>query len=72
MKDHVDKLMGIVTLIPEDLVKIKPLEPLGYPSGQRVGNETDQIPLSQFWQNFSAKAEREQNFIFFLLFSFCF
>ena len=28
MKDHVDKSMGIVTLIVEDLVKIKPTETL--------------------------------------------
>jgi hypothetical protein len=27
MKDHVDKSMGIVTLIPEALTKIKPTDP---------------------------------------------
>jgi hypothetical protein len=30
MKDHVDKSMGIVTLIVETLVKINPTEPLRF------------------------------------------
>jgi hypothetical protein len=35
MKDHVDKSMGIVTHITEDLVRIKPTEPL------RLANRED-------------------------------
>jgi hypothetical protein len=31
MKGHVDRSMGIVTLIVEDLAKIKPTEPLRLP-----------------------------------------
>ena len=44
MKDHVDKSMGIVTLIVEVLVKIDPTEPLRFTKRQIAGNETDQIP----------------------------
>ena len=31
MKDHVDKSMGIVTLILETLAKINPTDPLRFP-----------------------------------------
>ena len=36
--------MGIVTLIAEDLVKIKPTDPLIFGNVQLVRSETTQIP----------------------------
>ncbi len=34
MKEHVDKSMGIVTLIAEALAKIKPTEPFIFPKSE--------------------------------------
>ena len=46
MKDRVDRSMGVVTLIPETLVKIHPTESLRFTNLDCVAhrNETDQIP----------------------------
>jgi hypothetical protein len=43
MKDRVDKSMGIVTLIPVDLVKIKPTDPLRFTKcpGRKKKNYSD-------------------------------
>jgi len=44
MKDRVDKSIGIVTLIPEVLVKINPTEPLRFTKRVLEERETDQLP----------------------------
>jgi hypothetical protein len=44
MQGRVDKLMGIVTHITEDLTKIKPTDPLRLTKSEAPRNETVQIP----------------------------
>jgi len=44
MKGHVDKSMGIVTLIPEALAKIKPTQPLRFGNREDRKKENTQIP----------------------------